>query len=764
MAKRAKQDKVLFHKTIPALCAYIERIGADELNFRRYMVREWKGSYYAERVLIRIDKDGNIKCSDKDYAPTKEEEAAIKAAMVTEKFPHSILARNIDDLRGLTKGTLYEFHSRKESGIIMVQERIVKDDGSKIYPPWTYWSDGQWRMMEPDGQLPFWKPYPPLKLKKLRIMIHEGAKAAEFVHTSLQDENWKHPWRDELEKYEHWGMIGGALAPHRTDYEELKRERPIEVIYICDNDWLGNAALQEISRMYGQAMKGVMFDGNWPGSWDLADAMPPKLFKKDGRYTGPSIMDLAQPATRATEKIPNPEGKGAPTTILRRPFREEWFHCVTPEVFIHKDIPNRILSAGELNNVVAPYSDVDDTARLIKKDAASKSGVLKYSPAEPSGIYGGKGGRYINTHVPSSIKPVKGDPQPFLDFMEQLCPIAEPDRLELMRWCATLIALPEVRMLYSILLISETHGVGKGTLAESILSPLVGDMNVSVPSENEVVDSNFNYWLAHKRLTIVHEIYAGQSFKAYNKLKSIITDRYVTVSKKYMANYQIENWVHIFACSNSFRALKLDMSDRRWLIPKVTEETQSKKWWDKFYSWLDDGNGLAIIVWGENDFLKRKLAVSGSDRAPDTKLKDDIGRDQFSPGMDMEARFLDRAREEGKDVSWLEATSKPTTINGGWVPVGMVIIDTDFIKVITERIYFGRQSDKLEKASTIRRVAKKSGWFVTEYRAQTDRWGTRGKPCRLICSSKELSETPLLELVEKVKPLDVMKLAQDWDI
>jgi hypothetical protein len=42
-----------------------------------------------------------------------------------------------------------------------------------------------------------------------------------------------------------------------------------------------------------------------------------------------------------------------------------------------------------------------------------------------------------------------------------------------------------------------------------------------------------------------------------------------------MADYRVDNWVHAFACSNSPRALKLSMDDRRWLVPKVREEKRS---------------------------------------------------------------------------------------------------------------------------------------------------------------------------------------------
>ena len=47
------------------------------------------------------------------------------------------------------------------------------------------------------------------------------------------------------------------------------------------------------------------------------------------------------------------------------------------------------------------------------------------------------------------------------------------ERYEVMKWCATLIARPDVRMTYAMLLISEQTGTGKSTMGE-ILSQLVG--------------------------------------------------------------------------------------------------------------------------------------------------------------------------------------------------------------------------------------------------------------------------------------------------
>lgn len=100
------------------------------------------------------------------------------------------------------------------------------------------------------------------------------------------------------------------------------------------------------------------------------------------------------------------------------------------------------------------------------------------------------GRRVVNTYRPPTIKPIKGNPKPFLKYMRHLIPNAT-DRIEMLRWCATLMARPDIKMLYGILLISTTQGVGKSTLGEAILSPIVGMWNVSVPTEKEIVESLF---------------------------------------------------------------------------------------------------------------------------------------------------------------------------------------------------------------------------------------------------------------------------------
>jgi hypothetical protein len=199
--------------------------------------------------------------------------------------------------------------------------------------------------------------------------------------------------------------------------------------------------------------------------------------------------------------------------------------------------------------------------------------------------------------------------------MEYMFPNPE-ERHEVLRWAATLIARPETRMEYGLLLVSERQGVGKTTLGSSILAPLVGTQNVGYPTESQIVQSEFNGWLANKRLCVVNEIYSGHSWKAYNKLKSAITDREIEVNEKYQRSYTIENWCHVFACSNSMRALRIEEDDRRWFYPEVTEDKWPREKFEHFHNWLKSGGLNIIRHWAESqkDYVQKGQAAPMTER------------------------------------------------------------------------------------------------------------------------------------------------------
>jgi hypothetical protein len=357
----------------------------------------------------------------------------------------------------------------------------------------------------------------------------------------------------------------------------------------------------------------------------------------DGRryYSGPTFRSCLHPATWATDEV-SVSKTGRPKLVLRDHFKDMWAYIEEADVFVCTEMPEILRNEPIANKMLAPFSQSAMTTQLIVKAYTGRSTRICYRPDVRGRLVTDRGTSAINLHTPTQVKAVEGDVTPFINFMAYMFP-KEEERTEMLKWCATLIAHPEIRMEYGVLLVTVEQGIGKTTLGAEILAPLMGFQNVGFPNESDIVDSQFNGWMANKRLIVINEIYSGHSFKAYNLLKTYITDNSIQVNEKFQRSYLVDNWVHIFACSNSAKALKLDDNDRRWFVPEVNEERWEKGKFDKLYSWLRSG-GLGIIKhWaqGYNNIVAR------GERAPMTGRKQEFIEDSRS---DAEKELIELGR------------------------------------------------------------------------------------------------------------------------
>src|SRR5262249_43971237 len=106
------------------------------------------------------------------------------------------------------------------------------------------------------------------------------------------------------------------------------------------------------------------------------------------------------------------------------------------------------------------------------------------------------------------------------------------------------------------------------------------------------------------------------------------------IEKKFLEAYKIKNLAHFIACSNNIMALKLDNSDRRWLVVVVTEHKQSEAYWNALHDFLENDGGRKMKYWAQ-EFAKTHPLVSKAAEAPLTKAKADLIEDQYSPGQKM---------------------------------------------------------------------------------------------------------------------------------
>lgn len=725
---RIAADAVLNRKS-PALNSYIARIGAQQTSFRKFHIEAEEGpaTYgFMRRHLasITVRSDGTVECANPDFAPNDNEREGIAAEVPEAGWPKSIATSRayVDDLRaalGVDSALLCEFETLTGGEYLFVQERQYPDpdDPSKKRDlPWSFWSDGHWRPMEPDGLLPLYN-LPALASGWRRFMIHEGAMGArklqEMCHGDTPEARARlaaHPWGERLREYQHLGWAGGAEHSRRTDWSPLRQRVPLdaEIIFVADNDDPGVRAIPEISRTLKRRMHVLRFDDNFPQGFDMADPWPrSKKWLRGKRLVVPPMHDYVQPATWATEAKGEPKAKakaegeskaGRPAYRARQDFVKEWVMATTPRCLINRSRPTYLHTTDAFDLDVRPFSDVIETSKLMAKHLTIKVAAVTYSPDEKTGVITEEGRRVFNTFMPSTIRPAPGRIRHFEFFMKLLIP-DEVERKNLMRWCATLIEHPETRMHYAVLLISEAQGVGKGTLGSKILAPLVGRHNCSIPTDDDIVNSPYNSWVAHKRLAVVHEMYTGLSRKPYDKLKSTLTEDELQVRRKYLESYDIKNWLHIFACSNSKQALHLDDEDRRWFVPRVSEKPARQRYWAAFNSWLIEG-GLSVIRQWAIDFCKEHGPVRIGDRPPNSTIKNEVISISRSDGARLALDFVEHVKAY--------AAAHPDE--------GPLVFKVDEIRAwIAMHRGLDMNDRRMEKLMTLRKVLRGAGFFEPDH-------------------------------------------------
>jgi hypothetical protein len=719
-----KEERRRLREHYPALVDYLDRVDAKRTrNFKSHAVQEMDedSRYWRDRVRIKIENDGSVKVSvhhkrgeeeidPAEFEPTAEEQEAIKAEVAKTPFPTSIGAGK-DDLPPVLVGVDAEefFRYLDASGkfTTWIQWRKLDDERRPYYVPYTLWSDNVWRPMEPDGLLPLYglERLKPRRHARWLVMLHEGAKCARHVQR-LVEAKADHPWIKDLNLYTHLGWPGGVNSADRVDWSPIKRlEVGRGVVLVCDHDVAGENVASTISRILQRAMTAVKFNDDFPESFDLADDWPKHdgWRLKDGRYRGPTLDDLSIPATWATRTIPPSKKGGRPLFKIVDPFAQETVWVAGLDVFINRQWPERMLTRSAFNSEVSAFSDAEDTARLLDRLVSPKVNGVTYRPGKDSVVINVGRRRLVNMWRPTDVEPIEGDPAPFVDFMEKLFPIAH-ERREVLRWCVTLVARPDVRMRYGLLTISEIQGVGKSTLGEAILSPLVGRHNTSYPTEHTIVESSFTSWVVRKRLAVIHEIDSGDDRtrkKVYNKLKSALTETEFDVNEKYIPEYTIEIQIHAYACSNSKRAIYLVAEDRRWFVPMVTETLEDRAYWEKFHAWLrEDGLGIILAYF-------RKLAedpafvVGTGEHAPTSATKEEVIAESRSVGeqiaFDLARHALDmNTADKDKPAKKLEEIVLAIEDVRAFVALqrGMLVSDR-----------------RLEKSLELRKAMKQAGLF-----------------------------------------------------
>lgn len=655
---------------IPAVMSYLNSINAVIKGVFHARVIDYttEGSKYQKDIAtIKFDRlNGKVtvlspwgigeKTQLHEYMPSEIVQKEISAAWTRIKQMTEQSVSELSDLPDLAElarkqGGLYIFRSWEDARITCIEARFTdKEKDNRIIIVYTHYEDYGWLMCEPAAGLPIYNAH--LLTHRLekgkwikgtlcnRVMLHEGPKAAKRYTDEIGWENTggteeeagrlgKHPFCKELREFIHLGWIGGAYSAANTDFSIIKK-CGMEIVYIvADHDGPGEKAVRRISYDLNISCVMISFTDEFPMAFDLYDDFPKSMWRGD-IYIGPRMATLCTPCTWATDQMEmvGKDGKKRNTIIVRDHFMDEWYFITGLERYISRSMPNQYFKMESFNAITAGMSH---TSRISTFFNSAKIHTVKSATYRPdlSGrlIVADRDGKAINQFLPTRLEAIPSteeELEPWFTFMNGLI-TDDGDRQNTFRTVATLGGKLDVKMKFSLLLISDMTGTGKGTL-QHICKLLVGHGNYSTPSEEDIMGGN-NDWAVSKRLVIADEIYSNNGFSTGNKLKSMQTEEEFEVRIKYVVPYIVPNWIFIMASSNSMKAIKFDREDRRWFTPMVTEAKRTREYWTVFYGWLLAGGAGRILWWCQNYEKLGGTYFTNAYEAPDSVKKSELIED-----------------------------------------------------------------------------------------------------------------------------------------
>lgn len=199
-------------------------------------------------------------------------------------------------------------------------------------------------------------------------------------------------------------------------------------------------------------------------------------------------------------------------------------------------------------------------------------------------------------------------------------------------------------------MIRSVQGIGKGTLVQSVIRPILGVDSVRELDFKRVIDK-FSGDQFLSRLIVINEVKTTRP-EHYNSLKDKVTDDYLFVERKNEQGFQSKVYFATLLYSNEHRPLWVPSGDRRYWVPDYIEypecwgendderQQQSNEFFQLFRTALDDG-GLKELAM----FFRWNATTDGQAElhgvAPTSEAKKDIISRRTEDMLDKLALYLD---------------------------------------------------------------------------------------------------------------------------
>jgi hypothetical protein len=229
--------------------------------------------------------------------------------------------------------------------------------------------------------------------------------------------------------------------------------------------------------------------------------------------------------------------------------------------------------------------------------------------------------REWNLWRPSEIVVAPGDTTLWDAHLAYLFPDQE-QRDHLLDWLAGVLQRLEVKPLHALLLLGEHQGTGKSWVVR-VFAKLIGDANWR-PLTQDILASGFTGWAMRTKLVTVEELRTVSKAEIANKLHPWITQQEMSVNEKNIPSFILDQVIAFIFMSNRLDAIKVDISDRRYLVLKTEAKPHpdDKAYYTRLYDLLDDKAAMGAIL---HQLMTRDLgSYNICGRAPETAAKDEL--------------------------------------------------------------------------------------------------------------------------------------------
>lgn len=224
---------------------------------------------------------------------------------------------------------------------------------------------------------------------------------------------------------------------------------------------------------------------------------------------------------------------------------------------------------------------------------------------------------WVNLFRGWGMVPARGDTQPFHDVLEHLCGGDEAVKDYVLNWYAWPLQHPGAKMTTAIVM-HGAEGTGKNLVNEAIAS--IHGRHGKVVGQREL-ESQWNDWLSGCTFVIGDEVVSRQEMRHHKGvLKALITSACVNIATKFMNLRTERNCMNMVFLSNEVEPLKLDPTDRRYLVV-WTQARGDPQLYARFVAWRDAGGAAALF----HELLHRDLTGwKWHEPPPSTRAKEEL--------------------------------------------------------------------------------------------------------------------------------------------